>query len=145
MAQGLSGGCAGVPVRPAADRIVTVSRIPRAAVAASRTEYGPWKPDAEACGADAAPIINAAQAAQRWPARHPCAAVMLSAAAPISAATRPTAGPGWRDVVRTMPQRARSSAAVASRMAAISRGPVRLPAADDVVPPSAAAAAGTAV
>ena len=53
---GSSGLGPGVPVRPAAVRMVTVSRIPRAAVAASGIVYGLWKPDAEAWGADAAPI-----------------------------------------------------------------------------------------
>jgi hypothetical protein len=56
------------------------------AVAVSGMVYGAWKPDAAACGADAAPISNAAQPAQRCPARHPRAVRALSAAAASQAA-----------------------------------------------------------
>ena len=65
MVHGFSVYWPGCPAAPAVARTATASRTPRAAVAVSGIVYGPWKPDMAACGADAAPISNAAQ---------PCAA-----------------------------------------------------------------------
>ena len=137
----ISRGRAGCPGRPVVARIATVSRTPRAAVATSGIVYGSWKPDADACGADATPISSAAQAAQRCPARYPRAAITLSTAAPIPAATSPTAGATCRNVSRTRLQRVRSRAAAAISTAAISGRPVGRPAAAGTVP--GAAAGGT--
>jgi hypothetical protein len=47
-----------------------------------------------ACGADAAPISNAAQPAQRRPAWHPRAVRTLSMATASPAATSPAVGAG---------------------------------------------------
>ena len=81
MVHGFSVYWPGRPAAPAVARTATASRIPRAAVAVSGIVYGPWKPDMAACGADAAPISNAAQAVQRRPAWHPRAVRTLSTAA----------------------------------------------------------------
>ncbi len=65
-AHGYSVCCPG-RVGPTVARTATASRIPIAAVAVSGMVYGAPKPDAAACGADAAPISRAAQAGQRRP------------------------------------------------------------------------------
>ena len=71
MVHGFSVYWPGCPAAPAVARTATASRTPTTAVTASGTIYGPWKPDMAACGADAAPISNAAKPAQRRPAWHP--------------------------------------------------------------------------
>src|ERR1700750_2071241 len=81
---------------PAVARTATASRTPRTAVAVSGIMYGPWKPDMAACGADAAPISNAAQPAQRRPAWHPRVVRTVSTAAASPPAASPAVGAGYR-------------------------------------------------
>src|ERR1035438_1863799 len=64
MTQGLWASSPGTPVRPTVARTATASSTPRTAVAASGIVHGVEKPDTAACGADAAPVSNAAQTAQ---------------------------------------------------------------------------------
>src|SRR4029077_19947271 len=65
MVHGYSVFWPGCPAAPAVARTATASRTPQTQVAVSGITVGPWKPDMAACGADAAPISNAAQPAQR--------------------------------------------------------------------------------
>jgi len=129
----------GCPVTPAVASTATVSNTPRAAVAVSVAVKGAWKPEAAACGADAAPISSAAQPDQRRPIWHPRALQMLSAAAARPAATRPAAAPACRAVTRTRPHRVRSRPAAASSITAIRRRPGRISAGAVVSPPALAA------
>src|ERR1700722_4730646 len=133
MTQGLSVSSPGTPVRPIVARTATVSSTPRTAVAVSGIVYGVEKPDTAACGADAAPVSNAAQTAQRWPPWHPRAVLTLSAAAARPTTTSPAADAGCRTATMTRPHRVRSRAAAAASITPIRRPAGRLTAAGDVV------------
>src|ERR1700723_847224 len=93
------------PGCPAVARTATASRTPTTAVAVSGIVYGPWKPDMAACGADAAPIANAAQPAERRLAWHPRAVRTLRTAAASPAAASPAVGAGCRAAARKRPHR----------------------------------------
>src|SRR6185437_3411672 len=90
-------------------------------------------------GADAPPMSNAAQPAQRWPAWHPRAVRAVSAAAASPAVTSPAAGAECRAAARTRPQRVRSRAAAVSSIATIRYRPTWGLAGEVVFPPSASA------